>query len=192
MRDGAKALSKKIDDGRTSPLSEAPYLTANDEWAIQLTGDVAASISAVASVGAAVSIRADISVDGSSSKPILTQNSSMFQFLKDGVDNTALTASHPQSSTSDPMTFAAIDKTTKKVYFIAVDGRQSWVSLGVTFYEAYRIAKKLGCYNMTRFDGGGSTSMWVYSDGTGALVNKPSDSKGERSCMNYMHIRVKK
>lgn len=183
---------EKIDDGRTSPLSEAPYLTANDEWAIQLTGDVAASISAVASVGAAVSIRADISVDGSSSKPILTQNSSMFQFLKDGVDNTALTASHPQSSTSDPMTFAAIDKTTKKVYFIAVDGRQSWVSLGVTFYEAYRIAKKLGCYNMTRFDGGGSTSMWVYSDGTGALVNKPSDSKGERSCMNYMHIRVKK
>ena len=56
-----------------------------------------------------------------------------------------------------------------------------------------RIAQKLGGYNMTRFDGGGSSCMWVYnaSAGKGSLVNRPCDSKGERSCMNYILVRKK-
>jgi exopolysaccharide biosynthesis protein len=45
---------------------------------------------------------------------------------------------------------------------------------------------------MTRFDGGGSSAMWAYTDGAGALVNTPSDEKGERSCMNYIYIRARK
>ena len=49
----------------------------------------------------------------------------------------------------------------------------------------------LGAYNVTRFDGGGSSAMWIYSGGEGGLVNNPSDSKGERSCMNYIYIRTK-
>ena len=56
-----------------------------------------------------------------------------------------------------------------------------------------RVAKKLGGYNMTRLDGGGSSCMWLYdaSAGKGGLVNRPSDSKGERSCMNYIILRKK-
>ena len=44
-----------------------------------------------------------------------------------------------------------------------------------------------------RFDGGGSSCMWIYnaSAGKGALVNRPCDSKGERSCMNYILVRKK-
>ena len=36
-----------------------------------------------------------------------------------------------------------------------------------------------------------STAMWLYTDGAGKVVNQPSDAKGERSCMNYLHVRIK-
>ena len=57
----------------------------------------------------------------------------------------------------------------------------------------YRIAKKLGGGWVTSFDGGGSSAIWIYnaSTGSGGLVNKPSDSKGERSDMTYILLRVK-
>ena len=59
--------------------------------------------------------------------------------------------------------------------------------------ELFRIAKKLGGYNATRFDGGGSSTMWVYDSATGkgGVVNSVSDPKGERSCMNYILLRRK-
>jgi exopolysaccharide biosynthesis protein len=46
---------------------------------------------------------------------------------------------------------------------------------------------------MTRFDGGGSSCMWVYdpASSSGKTVNRVSDSKGERSCLNYMLVRLK-
>ena len=57
----------------------------------------------------------------------------------------------------------------------------------------FRIAKKLGGWNMTRFDGGGSSTMWVYdqSQSSGKTVNRVSDSKGERSYLNSMLVSIK-
>ena len=166
--------------------------------AIQLTGDKAAEIAAALKVGDIVKLRADVTVDGLS-KPIYTQNSTMFQFLKDGKDNTASLAEDSSNNTKfDPVTFAATDQAGTKVWFVLVDGRQIdlsagvWTSMGVKAYEMYQIASRLGAYNMTRFDGGGSSAMWAYTDGAGALVNTPSDEKGERSCMNYINIRARK
>ena len=91
------------------------------------------------------------------------------------------------------MTFPVVSQDGKKVWFVEVDGRQDWYSMGLLAYEMYRIAKKLGGYNVTRFDGGGSSAMWVYdaASGKGKIKNSVSDSKGERSCLNYMLIRVK-
>ena len=67
-----------------------------------------------------------------------------------------------------------------------------WYSLGVKGYEIYRIAKKLGGWWVTGMDGGGSSAIWVYnSSNGGALVNRPCDSKGERSCMTYVLVREK-
>ena len=70
-----------------------------------------------------------------------------------------------------------------------VDGRTD-NDRGLDFYEAYRVSKKLGLYDVIRFDGGGSTVMWIYENGVGKVINHVSDSKGERSCMNYLHVRV--
>jgi exopolysaccharide biosynthesis protein len=79
---------------------------------------------------------------------------------------------------------------------VEVDGRQispSWYSLGVKGYEMYRIGKKLGGAWVTGMDGGGSSSMWVWdpSKGSGSIVTRPCDSKGERSCMTYVLVREK-
>ena len=55
------------------------------------------------------------------------------------------------------------------------------------------LAQKLGGYNVTNTDGGGSSVMWVYDSaaGKGSVVNSVSDSKGERSCLNYLLIKTK-
>jgi hypothetical protein len=194
----APAVVTAIYDGRTTALDKAPYLSAADEVAVQVTGDKAAEIAAAVKVGDTIKLRADVTVDGAS-KPIYTQNSTMFQFLKNGKDNTASLAADSSNNTEfDPVTFAAVDQAGTKVWLVVVDGRQIdmsagvWTSMGVKAYEMYQIAARLGAYNMTRFDGGGSTAMWAYSDGTGALVNTPADDKGERSCMNYIYIRARK
>jgi exopolysaccharide biosynthesis protein len=194
----AEAVVTAIYDGRTTALDKAPYLSAADEVAVQLTGDKAAEVAAAVKVGDSIKLRADVTVDGAS-KPIYTQNSTMFQFLKNGKDNTGSVAENSSNKTEfDPMTFAAVDQAGTKVWLVVVDGRQVnltdgiWTSMGVKAYEVYQIASRLGAYNITRFDGGGSTAMWAYSDGKGALVNTPSDSKGERSCMNYIYIRARK
>ena len=194
----AEATVTALADGRTAALDKAPYLTAADEFAIQLTGDVATEIAAAVKVGDVVKIKAEVSVGGQT-KPIYTQNSTMYQFLKNGKDNsTSVSESSVNRTTFDPVTFVGIDQAGTKVWLIEVDGRQIdlsagvWTSLGVKAYEMAQIALRLGAYNMTRFDGGGSSAMWVYADGQGGLVNTPSDAKGERSCMNYIYLRSRK
>lgn len=80
-----------------------------------------------------------------------------------------------------------------KIYLVVVDGRQGRYSTGVKAYEVFRIAKKLGGWWSTRMDGGGSAGMWVWnaSSASGAIVSKPSDTNGERSCLTYILIREK-
>ena len=194
----AEATVSAIYDGRSTALDKAPYLEAADEVAIQLTGDKAAEIAAALKVGDTIKLKADVAIDGVT-KPIYTLNSTMFQFLKNGKDNTGSLADNSSNNTKfDPITFAAVDQAGTKVWFVVVDGRQInltdgvWTSMGLKAHEMMQVAKRLGAYNMTRFDGGGSTAMWAYSDGAGALVNTPSDAKGERSCMNYIYIRARK
>lgn len=134
-----------------------------------------------------------MSIDGEY-KPIYTQNSTMYHIFKDGQDNLASVGSSSSlHSTQDPLTFPVVSQDKKKVWLVEVDGRQGWYSTGINGYELYRIAKKLGGYNATRFDGGGSSVMWVYdsASGKGSVVNSVSDSKGERSCLNYILLRAK-
>ena len=53
------------------------------------------------------------------------------------------------------------------------------------------VMKKRGRDNAIRFDGGGSTTMWTWKEGAGVIANHPADANGERSGMNYMHVRIK-
>ena len=186
----AEAKVKAVYDGMDSPLSEAPYLSSSKEVAIATCTQ---EIGSLAKVGETLCLRCDITVDGVS-RPIQTQISTMYQFLKDGkYDTTSVSATNTNNTTYDPVSFPVVSRDGTKVWLVEVDGRQEWFSLGLKAYEMARIAQKLGGYNMTRFDGGGSSCMWIYnaSAGKGALVNRPCDSKGERSCMNYILVRKK-
>ncbi len=193
----AAARVVEIKDGRNTPLSQKPYVTAKNRVVIALSGDMAANLMAFIKVGDTVEFRCDISIDGDASKPILTLDSTMYQLMTDGQD----ASNTPGSSSSlytayDPKTWPVVSADRKKVWIVEVDGRQispTWYSLGVRGYEMYRISKKLGGAWVTVMDGGGSSAMWVWNpaSGSGRIVNRPCDSKGERSCMTYLLIREK-
>lgn len=188
----AKVIS--IADGRTDALDELPYITADNQIGIALSGEKADEFASLVTVGTLMEFRCDMTIEGETTRPVHTQNSSMYHIMKDGEDNLASVGSSSSLHTKqDPMTFPVISKDKKKVWLVEVDGRQGWYSTGINGYELYRIAKKLGGYNATRFDGGGSSVMWVYDSATGkgGVVNSVSDSKGERSCMNYILLRRK-
>jgi exopolysaccharide biosynthesis protein len=182
----AEAVVKALYDG----TGNLPYLSSEDEVGFAVSG-----ITDLSSLkaGDTVRLKFDMSIDGVT-KPICTQNSSMYRLMDNGADGSETPAAgNNLYTTYDPMTFPAVSQDGKTVWLVEVDGRHPGYSYGLKGYEIYRIARKLGGWNATRFDGGGSSCMWVYDSSTssGKTVNRVSDSKGERSCLNYMLVRVK-
>lgn len=187
----AEAKVVSISDGRTSKLTSLPYISAANQVGFAVSGSSANTLAAL-KPGDTVRLKFDMTIDGES-KPIRTQNSSMYKLMTDGKDE----SDSPGSSSSlytayDPMTFPVVSSDRKKVWLVEIDGRQPEYSIGVKGYEMYRIAKKLGGSEMTRLDGGGSSCMWLYDESrrSGSIVNRMSDSKGERSCLNYLLVRL--
>ena len=187
----AKIIS--ISDGRDQALANPPYITSDKQVGISLSGAKADAFSALVSVGSTVEFRCDLTIEGETTRPIYTQNSSMFHMLKDGVNNLSSLPSNHDPAARDPKTFPVVSQHKKTLWLVQVDGRQGWYSCGICPDEMVVLAKKLGGYNMTNVDGGGSSVMWVYDSaaGKGQVVNSVSDSKGERSCLNYMLVKVK-
>lgn len=163
-------------DGRSSSLSEAPYVSGKGEWVLQLTGSAADDF-ALAKVGDAIAFRADITIGGQT-KPIRSHIGGKYRFVTEGKPSTG--TDDPRSDTRHTM--VALDKDGKNLRLITIQ----WTS---SFRAASRICILLGCYNVVKCDGGGSTCMWIDRNG-GELVQKSTDSRGpERSNMNYIQIR---
>lgn len=68
--------------------------------------------------------------------------------------------------------------------FVAVDGRSSGYSKGVTLPELAQIMKDLGATEAYNLDGGGSTTMYF----NGALVNNPLGKGKERGTSDILYI----
>ena len=193
----AAATVVEVLDGRATPLTNLPYQTSKKRVVVALSGDMASEWSTFIQPGATVEFKCDMAIDEDASKPIHTLASTMYQIMRDGED--ASNTPGPDASLYskfDPKTFPVVSQDGTRVWLVEIDGRQvsnGWYSLGVKGYEMYRIAKKLGGWWVTGMDGGGSSSIWVYdaSKGSGSIVSKPCDSRGERSCMNYILIREK-
>lgn len=137
--------------------------------------------------GDKIRLKGEVIISGKTDKKVYNSVSSMFQFVKNGVDNSASAATHASYNTYDPVTLMATDEAATKIWIIQVDGRETWTYLGLRPYGMAQTALHLGAYNMTRFDGGGSSSMWIRGSGT---VSNPSDSRGERSCLNYWLVKI--
>ena len=182
----SKAKVVGIYDGRSVRLKKLPYIHSRTQVGIQLRGAAADKVMETLKVSDVIAFRADMSVDGVK-KPIIAMVNTLQKFLIDGEDKSSahLRPNDSNLTTYNPMTFAVISKDARKVWFVQVDGR-SKESIGLISREMVGIALKLGGWNMVRFDGGGSSAMWVRD--YGGLVSVPSDPKGERSCLNYILI----
>jgi hypothetical protein len=76
----------------------------------------------------------------------------------------------------------------KDYYFLVeVDGRQSNISVGMTFPELADYLVKIGCDEAMNFDGGGSATLWAL----GAVRNSPSEGD-ERPSANALVVMRKK
>ncbi len=58
-------------------------------------------------------------------------------------------------------------------FLVEVDGRQSQLSVGMTFPELAAYMVKLGCEEAMNLDGGGSATLWV----RGNVMNSPSEGR---------------
>jgi large repetitive protein len=72
-------------------------------------------------------------------------------------------------------------------FMVEVDGRQSNLSVGMTFPELATYLIKLGCIEAMNLDGGGSATMWTL----GAVRNSPSEGD-ERPSANALVLVKKK
>jgi hypothetical protein len=73
------------------------------------------------------------------------------------------------------------------IFMVEVDGRQSNLSVGMTFPELAAYLVKLGCQQAMNFDGGGSATLWAL----GAVRNSPSEGE-ERPSANALVLLKKK
>lgn len=189
----AQARVVDVIDGRKTYISNLPYITRDNRVGIAVSGSYASQLESVKS-GDTIEFKCEITVDGHATTPIFALESTMYQIMEKGQDNTSSISTTTTNFTKyDPMTFPVVSEDARKVWLVEIDGRQDWYSMGVKAYEIYRIAKKLGGWSVTRMDGGGSSAMWVRNPSTGwsGLVSSPSDSKGERSCLTYFLLRKK-
>jgi hypothetical protein len=71
-----------------------------------------------------------------------------------------------------------------RIVMVAVDGRRSGYSVGVSTFELAQELVRLGAVTGTALDSGGSTTMAF----NGKLLNRPSDPGGERAVSDSLDI----
>lgn len=71
----------------------------------------------------------------------------------------------------------AIDKQGKKLWLIAIDGKQPLYSEGTTLAELTKIVMELGAYTALNLDGGGSTTLVTTTPKGPSLLNAPTQTK---------------
>ncbi len=71
-------------------------------------------------------------------------------------------------------------------FLVEVDGRQSNISVGMTFPEFANYLAKLGCEQAMNLDGGGSATLWAF----GMVMNSPSEGE-ERPAPNALVVLKK-
>lgn len=187
----AKARVVSILDGRFKSV-QPPYISSASQVGIALSGTPAGEWADAVKVGDVLELACSIAIDGDSSKPMLTLDSTMYEIMVNGEDRTGNIPSGSAPLTKyDPMTFPVVSADGTRLWLVEVDGRRGWKGMGVKAYEMFRIGKKLGGAHISRLDGGGSSAVWMWDGSKGSIVNKPSDSRGERSCLSYLLIREK-
>ena len=85
-----------------------------------------------------------------------------------------------------PRTAVGVDRDTKELIFLVVDGRQDF-SRGYTMVELAKMLKRLGAEDALNLDGGGSTTLAAMRKGSLKVINSPSDGT-QRSVPNGLEV----
>lgn len=110
----------------------------------------------------------------------------IFKNQVEPVDSSAFTYTrHPRT--------AIVVTNTDRVLFITVDGRDPNAA-GMSLIELAKVLKWLNAKDGINLDGGGSTTLWIYNQPEGGIVNYPSDNKiwdhaGERKVANVILLK---
>lgn len=154
---------------------------------LSATGSAATKLAANSTVGQTIEISQEIThyeKDCSTSNPWDWTKSygsigGGFVFLKDGTaQSTTNTDRHPRT---------AVALNNDYVFFMVVDGRDTGVSIGMTYAEMADFCKNtLGATDGINQDGGGSSAIWV----NGEIKNKPSDGSERATYNGLMMISV--
>lgn len=100
-------------------------------------------------------------------------------------------AGQPSFRSRHPRTAVGVTRDGRRIFLVAVDGRQPPYSDGMTLREMATLMLSLGASKALNLDGGGSTTL-VYADpdssGMLRVANRPSDRDGERAVGNALAI----
>ncbi len=87
-----------------------------------------------------------------------------------------------------PRTAVGITAGGRRLLLVTVDGRQPGWSVGMTLQELAALLLRLGATDALNLDGGGSTAMVVRRRAGFEVVNRTSDTTGERPVANALAI----
>ena len=87
----------------------------------------------------------------------------------------------------NPRTAVGLSQQGRYFYLMVIDGRRAGWSDGATLYETGQWLSRLGAWNGLNLDGGGSSAMAWLTNGTAALLNRPS---GGVQRVNGNHLGV--
>lgn len=93
-----------------------------------------------------------------------------------------------------PRTAVGVNKNGRYIYFVVVDGRQPFYSVGATFQELAQLMKELGAHYAMALDGGGSSTLVIRDEnGRPKVLNSPIDHLipgNERVVANHFGVFI--
>ncbi len=154
-------------------VSNGPVGVAPGTAVLVARGIAAAKLQAEAPVGTAVALRLilqpgwDTVGDAIGGGPVLVRSGRPVYSANEAFETSLLAPRHPRT---------AVGQTADgRILLVAVDGRQSGYSVGMTTFEMAQTLVRLGAVRGMQLDGGGSTTLAF----DGKILNRPSD-KTER------------
>ncbi|MBP1082651.1 MULTISPECIES: phosphodiester glycosidase family protein [Bacillus] len=182
---GASTYEVTIRDGKVTHVSSQPGSGDIEENSYVLVGrEQGADILKTLSIGDKVTVDYAPKVDGNARMSFAIGGN--VKLLESGNIRENL-----DDSSAAPRTAVGFSENGKKMYVVAVDGRQT-DSRGITYKELAALMKGFGAYNALNLDGGGSTTMVARKPGAenAEVVNQPSDGS-ERAVPNGIGIFAK-
>jgi exopolysaccharide biosynthesis protein len=114
--------------------------------------------------------------DGVSGRPLLVDRGRLSDEL----------AAFPHATERQPRTAVGVSADGRTVFLLTVDGRRG-ASRGSTLLEVAELLLELGAWRAINVDGGGSTTLYVASEG--GLINRPSE-RTERVVLNHIGVQA--